>query len=155
MKSVYRVLAYLIAIEVVVQAMAMVYAVAGLGKWVEDGGVMDKSVMESDATPFPEVAGFAVHGINGMMVVPLIALLLLVVSFFAKLPGAVKWAAVVLLLVALQITLGLVGHAVPALGALHGLNALLLFTAAIHTARRVRDSIAPAVTADSPLAAQV
>jgi hypothetical protein len=51
--------------------------------------------------------------------------------------------------------LGLLGHAVPALGAVHGLNALLLFTAALHTARRTRESTAAAaVPAGSPLATQ-
>ncbi len=142
MRTVYRVLAYAVAAEVIVQAMAMVFAIAGLGKWVEDGGVFDKSVMESDKAPFPEVVGFAIHGINGMMIIPLIALLLLISSFFAKIPGAVKWAALVLLLVVVQVTLGLVGHAVPAVGALHGLNALLLFSSAVYAARRRRTAAA-------------
>jgi Family of unknown function (DUF6220) len=136
MRSVYRVLAYVVAAEVVLQAMAMVFAIAGLVKWVDGGGVLDKSVMESDQSPFPEVIGFAVHGINGMMVVPAVALLLLISSFFARIPGAVKWAAIVLLLVVVQVTLGLLGHSVPTAGGLHGLNALLLFSAAIYTARR-------------------
>jgi hypothetical protein len=138
MKTAYRVLAYLVAAEVIVQAMAMVYGIAGLGKWVDSGGVFDKSVMESDESPFPEIVGIMIHGINGMMVIPAIALLLLISSFFAKIPGAVKWAGLVLLLVVLQIALGLFGHAVPAVGALHGLNALLLFSAAVYTARRGR-----------------
>jgi hypothetical protein len=138
MRTGYRVLAYLVAAEVVVQAMAIVYAVAGLDKWVDGGGVFDKSVMESGGSPFPEVVGIIVHGLNGMMVVPLIALLLLIFSFFAKIPGGVKWAALVFLLVVVQILLGGFAHAVPALGAMHGLNALLLFTAALHTARRGR-----------------
>ena len=142
MRTVYRVLAYAVAVEVVVQAMAMVYGVAGLGKWVEDGGVFDKSVMESEENPFPEVVGLIIHGINGMLVIPLIALALLVVSFFVRIPGAAKWAGLVFLLVALQITLGLSGHAVPAIGALHGLNALVLFSTAVVTARRARD-VAP------------
>jgi hypothetical protein len=142
MRSVYRFLAYAVAVEVVVQAMAMVYGIAGLGKWVEDGGVFDKSVMESEGSPFPEVAGLMIHGLNGMMLIPLIALALLISSFFAGIPGAVRWAGLVFLLVALQITLGLVGHAVPAVGALHGLNALVLFSAAVVTARRGRD-VAP------------
>jgi hypothetical protein len=156
MRSVYRVLAYLVAAEVVVQAMAMVYAVAGLGKWVDNGGVFDKSVMENNQSPFPEVVGLAIHGINGMMIVPLIALLLLISSFFAKIPGGVKWAGLVLLLVVVQVSLGLFGHAIPALGALHGLNALLLFSAALHTARRRRvvapsPAVEPEVPATTPV----
>jgi hypothetical protein len=137
MRTVYKVFAYLVAAEVVVQAMAMVYAIAGLGKWVEGGGVFDKSLMESDETPFPELAGFMVHGINGMMVIPALALILLILSFFTKIPGAVKWAGLVLLLVLVQATLGLVGHEIPAVGGLHGLNALLLFGSAVYAGRRI------------------
>jgi uncharacterized membrane protein YphA (DoxX/SURF4 family) len=51
-----------VAAEVVVQAMAMVFAIAGLGKWVNSGGVFDKSVMESAQSPFPEVIGFMALG---------------------------------------------------------------------------------------------
>jgi hypothetical protein len=154
MRSVYRVLAYVIAAEVVVQAMAMVYAIAGLGKWVEGGGVFDKALMESDESPFPEVVGFIVHGMNGMIVIPAIALLLLVASFFAKIPGGVKWAGLVLLLVLVQVTLGLVGHAIPAVGGLHGLNALLLFSAAVYTARRARvPATAPAAESEARVTA--
>ena len=83
------------------------------------------------------------------MIIPLLALLLLVFSFFAKVPGGVKWAAIVLLLVVVQATLGIAGHSVPFLGALHGLNALLLFTAAIYTGLRVRRSVS-ADNAESP-----
>jgi hypothetical protein len=137
MRNVYKGLAYLVALEVVVQAIAMVYAIAGLGIWVDGGGVFDKSVLESDESPFPEAVGLIAHGINGSMVIPLLALGLLVVSFFARVPGGSKWAGLVLLLVVTQATLGILGHVVAVLGALHGLNALLLFTAALYAARRV------------------
>jgi uncharacterized membrane protein YphA (DoxX/SURF4 family) len=70
MRTVYKVLAYFVAIEVAIQAMAAVWAIAGLGKWVEGGGVVDKALMESEGAPFPEVAGFIVHGINGTFVIP-------------------------------------------------------------------------------------
>ena len=54
MRNVYRVLAYLLSIEVLVQGMAIAYAIAGLGKWVEDdGGVLNKQVMDSDSPDFP------------------------------------------------------------------------------------------------------
>lgn len=145
MRTAYRVLAYIIAAEVVIQAMAMVYAVAGLGKWIEDGGVLDKAVMDSETSPFDEAIGFFIHGTNGMMVIPLLALVFLIVSFFAKIRGGVKWAGLVLLLVVLQVVLGIAGHSVPFLGALHGLNALLLFSAAVYAARRER-TVAPSST---------
>jgi hypothetical protein len=140
MRKVYRVLAGLVAIGVVVQAMAMVYAVAGLGTWVEDGGVLDKAATESEDLSFSGAGGFALHAINGLMLIPVVALLLLLCSFFAKVPGGVRWSALVVVLVVVQATLGLLGHAVPAIGALHGLNALALFTAAGYTAWRARPS---------------
>jgi heme A synthase len=138
MRTAYKVLAYIIAAEVALQAMFMVYGDAGLGKWIDGGGVLDKAVLESGASPFPEVIGFILHGMNGMLVIPAVALALLIVSFFAGVPGGVKWAGVVLGLVVLQVTLGLLGHSVPTLGALHGVNALALFTTAAYTARRAR-----------------
>ena len=146
MRTVYRVLAWIIAVEVVVQAMSMVWGIAGELKWIEGGGVLDKTAMESEEMQFTEVIGFIIHGINGQMIIPLIALLLVVASFFAKIPGAVKWAALVLLLVVVQVLLGMFGPAIPALGALHGLNALVLFSVAIYTARRARTAAtSPAV----------
>jgi Family of unknown function (DUF6220) len=150
MRSAYRILAFLVAGLVVVQAFAIAYAVAGLGKWVEDGNTFDKAAFESDDTTFDGIVGFMIHGINGMMLIPLIALLLLIVSFFAKVPGGVARAAMVLGLVILQVALGLFGHEIPALGGLHGLNALLLFSAAIMTGLRAKD---PAVES-SPYGAE-
>ncbi|MQA02483.1 MAG: hypothetical protein GEV07_07090 [Streptosporangiales bacterium] len=140
MKIVYKVLAYIVAALVVVQAVAMVFAVAGLGIWVEEGGVLDKSVMESEQTPFPEIVGFMIHGMNGTMVIPIVALLLLISSFFTKFPRAALWAGLVVLLVAVQIALGIFGHVFSALGALHGLNAFLLLGAATYAAIRMRST---------------
>jgi hypothetical protein len=138
MRTVYKVLAYFVAIEVAVQAMAAVWAIAGLGKWVEGGGVVDKALMESEGMPFPEVAGFIVHGINGTFVIPGIALLLLITSFFARVRGAIKWAVIVFVLVVVQGQLGFLGHEITAVAALHGLNALALFGTALYAARRMR-----------------
>ena len=142
MGTAYKVLAYLVAVEVAIQAMVMVWAIAGLGKWVDSGGVFDKSVIESaiesGGMPFPEVAGILVHGINGTFVVPGIALLLLIVSFFTKVRGAIKWAVIVFVLVVAQGQIGYLGHEFPLAGALHGLNALALFGAALYTGRRMR-----------------
>ena len=49
MRTAYKVLAYIVAAEVAIQAMVMVWAIAGLGVWVDNGGVFDKSIMESGA----------------------------------------------------------------------------------------------------------
>jgi len=145
MRAAYKVLAYLVAAEVAVQAMVMVWGIAGLGKWVDGGGVFDKVVIESEGTPpFPEVAGIIAHGINGFFVIPGIALLLLIASFFTRVRGAIKWAVIVFVLVILQGQLGGLGHDFPLAGALHGLNALALFGAAIYTGRRLRAAAAAA-----------
>ena len=99
------------------------------------GGVLDKSVMESEVSAFPQETGFAVHGINGMMIVPALAVLLLVEAFFAKVPRGVALAGGVVGLVALQVVLGMLGHGIPSLGLLHGANALALFVVAVMAAR--------------------
>lgn len=139
MKTVYRVLAYLIALEVVVQAAMAVYAVAGLAIWVDrDGGVLDKAAFESEETLFPEVVGFMVHGMNGTTIIPALALVFLIVSFFAKVPGGWKWALGTLVLVLVQVLLGLFGHEHAVFGLLHGVNALLLFGAALLAGMRVK-----------------
>ena len=138
MRTAYKVLAYIVAAEVAIQAMAVVWAIAGLVKWVDAGGVFDKSIMESGATPFTEVFGIIVHGINGTFVIPGIALALLIVSFFTKVRGAIKWAVIVFVLVVAQGQIGYLGHEFPLAGALHGLNALALFGAALYTGRRMR-----------------
>jgi hypothetical protein len=138
MRTTYKVLAYLVAGEVAIQAMAVVWAMAGLGKWVQEGGVLDKALMESEGTPFPEIAGFIVHGINGIFVIPGIALVLLILSFFTKVRGAIKWAIIVFVLTIVQGQLGFLGHEFTAIAAVHGLNALALFGAAIYAGRRMR-----------------
>ena len=53
MRTAYKVLAYLVAAEVAVQGMVMVWAIAGLGKWVNGGGVFDKSVIEETSRQVP------------------------------------------------------------------------------------------------------
>ena len=137
MRSVYRVLAFVIAAEVAVQAAAIAFAVYGLGRWVEDGGTLDRTVMRSEDSSVGGAAGFAIHGVNA----------LLVVSFFADVPGGVKWAGTTFVLVVVQGGLGYLGQAVPGLGALHGINALVLFGVAVMAGKRVGSSATvPTVT---------
>ncbi len=145
MRTAYKVLAYLVAAEVAVQAMVIVWFIAGLGKWIEGGGVLDKAAMESEGTPFPQVAGMMAHVINGFFVIPGLALLLLIISFFTKVRGATKWAVIVFVLVIVQSQLGGLGHDFPLAGALHGLNALALFGVALYAGRRLRAATAAAV----------
>ena len=44
--------------------------------------------------------------LSGMMIIPALALIFLIVSFFAKVPGGIAWAAYVLLAVVVQVALG-------------------------------------------------
>ncbi|GAA4823188.1 hypothetical protein GCM10023201_06560 [Actinomycetospora corticicola] len=150
MRAVYRVLAYLLALEVVVQAAAIAWALFGLTAWIEGGGVLDKAGMESESVVFDGVTGFMVHGMNGTMIVPAFALLFLVSSFFARFPGAVAWAGAAFVLVVAQVALGIVAHSIPALGLLHGAVALGLLVVALVAARR---SSAADVAADAPVTA--
>ncbi|HEX5016450.1 MAG TPA: DUF6220 domain-containing protein [Actinomycetes bacterium] len=146
MRTAYRVLAIIIAIEVAIQAAAMAFAVAGLGIWIDkDGGVLDKATFEAEPD-FTGAVGFMIHGMNGMMIIPLIALILLIVSFFAKIPGGVARAAIVFGLVVLQVLLGLFGHENAYLGLLHGLNALAIFGSSIGAAMLARSSAASGET---------
>jgi hypothetical protein len=142
MRTAYKVLAYLVAAEVAVQAMVMAWFIAGLIKWVLNGGVLDMSIEIEGTPPFPEIFGIVVHGINGIFVVPALALLLLIVSFFTKVRGGIKWAAIVFVLVIVQGLLGGVAHNFTLAAALHGLNALALFASALYAGRRLRAATA-------------
>jgi uncharacterized sodium:solute symporter family permease YidK len=135
MRKTYRVLAYALAVEVVVQAMAIAYGIAGLGKWVDDGHghALTKKLAESNAPDFTGAGGFAAHGLNGTLIIPVLVLALLIVSFFAKVPGGRKRAAILLGLVVLQVVLGMALHAVPFIALLHVLNAFAILVMAILT----------------------
>ncbi len=138
MRTAYRVLAFVIAAEVAIQAATIAYALFGLGVWISGGGVLDKATMESESSTFTGDGGFALHGMNGEIVIPVLVIVFLVLSFFAKVPRGVMWAAVTLGLVVLQVLLGLLGQVVPFLGALHGINALLIFGVAVMAAMAAR-----------------
>ncbi len=137
MRATYKYLAFAVAGLVALQAAFMVFAIAGLEKWVSDGHSLTEATMEAEKPPeFLGSIGFMLHGMNGMMLIPLIALALLIVSFFAKIPGGSKWAGFVLLAVVVQVALGLFGHEFPLIGFLHGINALILFSVATMAGRR-------------------
>ena len=137
MRRAYHVLAYLIAALVVVQAMMMATAVAGLSHWIDDGATVNKHVIDNHPS-FTGSFGFPAHAINGEMLIPLIALILLVISFPAKVAGGTRWALYVLGLIVVQVVLGVAQGDVPFLGLLHGLNAFLLFAVAVLAARRAK-----------------
>ena len=72
-----------------------------------------------------------------MMGIPAVALLVFIISFFAKVPGGVTWAGLVLLAAIIQVGLAIVAFGVPAVGALHGINALILFAVSFMAGHRV------------------
>jgi hypothetical protein len=148
MRATYRVLAHLVAGLVAFQAAVMVFAVAGLYNWVSEGNSLTDSVLSSDEPPeFTGAIGFMLHGMVGTTLIPLVAVALLVVAFFAKVRGGVRWAAIVLALTALQVFLGIFGHETAYSGLLHGLNALVLFSVALSAGRAAKNAPAAAVAA--------
>ena len=135
MRSTYRVLAMLIALGVAVQAMGIALGFFIVLRDVNHGAGFDENTGEN--------IGLILHGVVGEMVIPLIALLFLIVSFFAGIDGGVKWAAIVVGLVALQVLLAFAASGAPAVGALHGLNALVLIAVAGIAGRRAVNQAAP------------
>ena len=139
MKQTYRALAGLVALGVIVQAAAIAFGWFDVISDVENGFVLDEN--------FEGNAGHVLHGIVGLIVIPALSLILLIVSFFAAktVPQARKWGGIVFGLTVLQVALAIFGFSLPAIGALHGLNALLLFGAAGRAAMLTRSSAPGAV----------
>jgi hypothetical protein len=71
-------------------------------------------------------------------VIPLIAVLLLIVSFFARIPGGIKWAAITFGVTALQLLLAVISDDAPVVGLLHGINAFALAGVASIAMRKAR-----------------
>jgi hypothetical protein len=136
MRATYRVLAGLVSVGVLVQAMAIAVGWFTALKDLDGGLVIDKN--------YDGNWGHSVHSIVGSMIIPLLAILLLIVSFFAKVDGGVKWALYVFGLVALQIAFAFAAFAAPVVGALHGANALALLAVAGLAARRAAGAPAAA-----------
>ncbi|WP_448808824.1 hypothetical protein [Agromyces bauzanensis] len=140
MRKIYSALAWTVAGAVVVQAAAIAFAFGGMLNLVSEGGVVDKALLESFQAAGVGESGFMIHGLVGGVLIPLIALALLVVSFFVRARGAKLWAAAVFGLVVLQVILGFSITDMPYLGLIHGANALAVVAAASVAALRVRRS---------------
>jgi hypothetical protein len=145
MRKTYRVLASAIAILVVVQAMMMVWTIAGLFTWIDSGNTLDKSVVEGWSEEPPTFAGsfgFFWHSfIGGVILIPLLGLILLIVSFFAKVPRGVVLAAAIVVSIVVQYFAGiLAGSQDPLIGLVHGLNAFILFGLAVFAARSAKEA---------------
>jgi heme A synthase len=138
MRRIYTGLAWTIAGAVVVQAAAIAFAFGGVLNRVANGDVVDKALLESRSAGGVGESGFIIHGIVGGAVIPLLAIAMLIVSFFVHVRGARLWAVVTLGLVVLQVTLGISITGVPYLGLLHGANALAIVAVATVAALRVR-----------------
>ena len=145
MRAAYKFLAYAIDALILLQAAAIAWAVFGESKYIDDGNTVSKALQESDTVPFPEVAGFVIHGISGTMLIPLVGLILLIVSFFAKVEGGVKWAGLIVGDVVLQWVLGLTAFSVVALGALHAINAFVMIGLSMAAAAAATRSLARTV----------
>jgi hypothetical protein len=118
MRATYVWLTRLIALGVVLQAAFIAF------------GTFDIINAADDGKTFTEDSGYntgqILHSIFGTGIIPLLALVLLIVSFFARIPGGARWAAGIFGLVVLQILLAFLSFPAPWIGILHGLNAFAL-----------------------------
>jgi hypothetical protein len=148
MRTAYRVLAFAIAALVGVQAAAIGYAVFAQQNWIDNGGTLDKAALESSV---PGTEALVFHALDGG-IIWLLALALLIISFFAKIPQGVRWAVIVLLWTIVQIALGTLSHLFAVIGAVHGAIALALFGVAVRAAIQTRK---PAAVPEQPVPAEV
>ena len=142
MKRLYRGLAYLIAAGVVLQAAAIAYAVFGMFEWVAAGGTIDKALIESDDPQIGGITGFNLHQLTGATILPLLALLFVISSLVARIPGGIRWGLIVFAATLVQSLLGIYAHHSSAVGWLHGAMALILFTCAVVSGIRVNRALA-------------
>ena len=139
MRSTYVALARLVALGVVLQAAFIAFGTFDVINVVEDGEVYDGDYN----------SGQVLHSL-GAMAISVVGLALLIVSFFAKLPGGVKWAAIVFGLIALQWVLAIAAFEVGAvIGLLHGINAVALAVVAERAGARVA-KLEPAAGPERP-----
>jgi hypothetical protein len=133
-KQTYRVVSGLIALGVLTQAAAIAYGWFNALHDVDNGLIIDKN--------YDGNAGHGIHAFVGFNVMPLLGLILLIVSFFAakSVPGARKWAGIVFGLILLQVALAMFAFSVPALGALHGINALAVLGTAGRASMLTRET---------------
>jgi hypothetical protein len=152
-KKAFRYLNYAISLEVMIQAAMIAWAVFGESKYIDDGGVVNKDKIEGDDIPFDGVYGFIIHGINGATLIPLLGLVLLIVAFFAKIPGGVRLGAILFVLILVQaFVLPILAGGAPFVGMLHGANALAILGLSIYGGRLGADAEAT-TTPTAPTAA--
>lgn len=142
MTKAFRVFAFLVAALVMFQAAVMVWGIAGLGLWLDDGNELTTEVFEDafegGEKPFPEFTGLMLHGMVGFMVIPIVSLITMILGFIAKHPGSTKFGVAIFLLTILQTFLGIYGHELAISGMAHGVNALILFGTAVMAGVRAK-----------------
>jgi heme A synthase len=139
MKATYRIVASLIALGVVFQAAVIAFGVfESIDTGIAISGGPDQPIM-----------GASLHSLVGTGVIPILALLLLIFAFFARVRNGKRWALLLLLAVVVQILLGLFAFELPALGLLHGANAFAVLALALVAARARATKVAlPPTTAE-------
>jgi hypothetical protein len=142
MRTAYRVIAYLLALSVAVQASLIAFGAFALENNIDKGPVSD-----GDTT------GVTLHHSFAYVVV-LFAVALLAVSFGAKVQHGVRWAAIPLGLVVVQFFLAYAAYSAAIVGVLHGLNALAIFAVALLAGRRVPKAapvVEPSAAEEAPV----
>jgi hypothetical protein len=138
MRKAYNALGWVSAGLVMVQAALIAWGVGGENRFIENGGVMDKALAEAangaGERPYPEMIAFELHSLNGILM-PVLALILVGISFGTGLPRARRNAGILFGLIFVQHALGMAIIDLPMIGLAHGLNALLVFAAAMVVAR--------------------
>jgi len=143
MRGAYRAFAGLIALGVLVQAAAVAGGWFGTINEIDGGATINED--------YEGNLGHTIHGMNGMMIMPLLGLFLFVLSFFAKsIPNAVKFAGLTFLAIIVQIVLAFIAFGVPVVGVLHGVNAFVIFGLALMCVRRATMATAADTTAATP-----
>ena len=77
MRKVYLVLAWMVVAEVVIQAGSIALGMGAMSHHMSEGGVVDKASLEDGELSWVGEIGFPIHYINGGLVVPVLALVLL------------------------------------------------------------------------------
>ncbi|WP_027861652.1 hypothetical protein [Marmoricola sp. URHB0036] len=140
MRATFKALCHTIAGLVVVQAAAIAFAMFGVLHFVDGGDSLNKSLAE-DRSGFDGAAGWVVHSF-GAILISVIAIVLLILSLFAKIPGGTKWAGILFGVVLLQWVLAIVAFGAPVVGALHAINAFAIAGVAERAAKQA-GAVAP------------
>lgn len=133
MKIATRTVAWLIAILVALQAASIAYVLMSVGHLVfSEGQTLDQNTEVGGA-------GFALHAVVGMQIIPALSVLLLILALVSRSRTTIWLSAAVLVAVIIQIFLGMFGGDMPALGWFHGLVAFVIFVLAGMTGQRATD----------------